>query len=91
VINAMPELRFDVLWRGAGPSEALIATFTHSYPAGTAAQFEADAQGDRVAAKPNDLLVLRATMLSTDTNAAWVPIAEHPSTPTARMTTLDVP
>jgi hypothetical protein len=87
----MPQVRFDVLWRAAGASDAPIATFTHSYPAGTAAQFEADAQADRVAAKPNDLLVLRATMLSTDVNAAWVPISEHPSTPTARMTTLDVP
>jgi len=91
VISAMPMVQFDLLWREPGSQDSTIVSFTHQYPSGTAAQYEETKSGAAVAAVNGDLIVLRVTMLSTDPNSEYVPIAEHPPTPTARFLSVDIP
>lgn len=84
-------MRFDVLWRAAGQADQPIVSFVHAYPSGTTAQYEETQAGGAVAARGGDLLVFKISIVGTDANAEYVPIAEHSSTPTARLLTLDVP
>jgi hypothetical protein len=86
-----PTVEFDVLWRAPGAADQTIVSFTHQYPTGNASSYEDQATAARFEAKGGDQLVLRLTLLGTDPTPDYVPIAEHPSTPTARMLSLDIP
>jgi hypothetical protein len=91
ILNASPDVRFELLWRRAGAADTSIVAFEHQYPTGTAAQYEESHDAARVEAGAGDLLVLKVTMLSADPNALYIPISEHAPTPTARFLTVDVP
>ncbi len=86
-----PNVRFGVAWRHGTSADVPIVSFSHPYPPGTVAQYEEIQGGAVVAAAKDDLLVLRVELLNASGAAEYIPIAEHPSTPTARMLQLEIP
>jgi hypothetical protein len=87
----MPDVQFDILWRRAGSADTPIVSFTHQYPAGSAAQYEETKSVPAVNASAGDVLVMKLSMLGNDPNAEYIPISEHPQTPTARFLSIGIP
>lgn len=90
LIAGMPQIRFDVLWR-TQTGDQTIVSFTHQYPSGASAQYEASKMGAAQRAQAGDLLVLMVTVLGPTSSAVYVPFSEELPRPTARYLTLDVP
>ncbi len=91
ITTSMPDVQFDILWRRAGAADSTIVSFTHQYPAGSASQYEETKSVPAVSASAGDVLVMKVSMLGTDMNAEYIPISEHPQTPTARFLQISIP
>ncbi|MSP59813.1 MAG: hypothetical protein EXR72_05630 [Myxococcales bacterium] len=100
VIVGRPTARFEILWRRAGAADTPIVAFTHAYvlpstdagtPSSGALQYDAIADGAPIAARSGDQLAFKVTVASANVDDEYIPISEHPSTPTARMLHIEIP
>ena len=91
VLFHAPRVRYELSRRRGGADDLPVISFEHKFPDAMAAQYEETRAGLAVDARRGDLLVLQVSLVGDTDDASWIPISEHPPTPTARFLTVDIP